>query len=321
MKSARIKEAVIAVTYRCNSHCRMCNIWQTEDHAGEFKPEDLRCLPGNLEDINLTGGEPFLRNDLEKIVKILTEHCPRARLIISTNGFATRLIVDLMSRILKINPRTAVVVSLDGIGKKHEEIRGVAGGYEQALKTFKELKKMGVNVKLAFTLGDYNPEELRKVYELARGLKTEFSFAVTHSSRNFFNKENKTENKEEMIKEIDWLIKEELRGWKMKNWARAFFAFGAREFLRTGKRILPDYSGELNIFVDPKGDIYPNDVSEIKIGKLSSDLAAAGLLQLSPPRNGKNEDNQSWMICTARPAIKKRWFRVGWWILRNKFLL
>lgn len=312
MKKSNIKDIVLAITYRCNSRCLMCNIWQKINQE-EFKPSLLKNLPDNIENINLTGGEPFLRADLEGIIKIIVKTCPKAKIIISSNGFATDLIIGRMKEILKFYPKIGIAISLDAVGKKHEEIRGIAGGFNKALKTIKKLKEIGVkNLKIAFTLGDYNLSELAKVYRLAEKLGLEFSLAAVHSSKNYFSQENKLNYNKKVKEVLDWLIRQELKSLNLKKYLRAYFAYGLVKYIKSGRRILPDYSGKLNIFIDPKGDIYPCDTADEKIGDLT-----AGFNNLK-----KSKKNYlSWMICTARPAIKKHWLKVGYWILKNKFKL
>jgi len=313
MNKASPKDLILAITYRCNSRCIMCNIWQKQGNGRELKLEDFYKLPENLRDINITGGEPFLRQDLYEIVKIITQSCPKAKIIISTNGFATDLIMDQMKKILVIRPDIGIAVSLDGIGEAHDKIRGIVGGYDKAIATIKGLRTLGIKkLKIGFTMGDYNTQELRRVYGLAKELGAEFTLAVVHSSKNYFNKENRLENRYELLKQLEWLQSEELSSWNWKKWARAFFAYGMQEFIRTGERVLPDYSGELNIFIDPLGDIFPSDVSAKKIGSLGN-----------VPGNFKKENDidcaKSWMVCTVRPAMKKHWLKVSTWILKNKF--
>ena len=61
----------IIVTYRCPMRCKMCNIWDNPTTPSEeFKPELLEKLP-KMRSVNITGGEPFVRDDIEEIVKIL----------------------------------------------------------------------------------------------------------------------------------------------------------------------------------------------------------------------------------------------------------
>ena len=64
-------DAAIITTYRCPMRCKMCNIWDSPTKLSEeFKPELLEKLP-HLDGVNITGGEPFIREDIEDIVKIL----------------------------------------------------------------------------------------------------------------------------------------------------------------------------------------------------------------------------------------------------------
>jgi Fe-coproporphyrin III synthase len=306
-----IKDAVIAVTYQCNSRCRMCNIWKIKDNLPGITPEDFSNLPKTLESVNITGGEPFLRMDLNLIITTIKNQCPKANIIISSNGFATDLITAQIQKIKEIDPEIGVAISIDGIGQAHNKIRGIEGGYEKVLATIMNLEKLGVkHLKIGFTLGDYNTTELAKVYGLAKRLEMEFSLAIVHSSENYFGKVNDLGNKNKMIEQLDWLVKQELKSWNRKKWGRAYFAYGAKKFIKTGKRILPDYSGRFNIFIDPQGNIYPCDVSSDKIGTLNNfkNIKCAMSQQCQ----------KSWMVCTARQSIKKHWFRAGIWILANK---
>lgn len=316
MKKTSIKEAVIAVTYRCNSRCQMCNIWKIREHFGEITPQEFLNLPADLEDINITGGEPFLRNDLLEIVRVMKNRCPKANLIISSNGFATDLIVSKTEEILKLMPNLGIAISIDGMGEMHNKIRGIENGFEKATLTIKKLREIGVkNLKIGFTIGEYNPKELFEVYALAKKLDTELSLTVVHSSENYFGKENEIKDKTLIIEALNWLIKKELSHWHYKNWGRAYFAYGAREFVKSGERILPDYSGVLSIFIDPQGVIYPCDISTQKLGNLknTNDFENIKTAKL-------NGCEKSWMVCTARQSIKKHFIRVIVWIILHKFL-
>ncbi len=302
-----IKDITIAITYRCNSRCAMCNIWQRTNFQ-EIYPEAYLNLPANVKNINITGGEPFLRSDFTEVFKTIAQNAPSADIVISTNGFATDLILEKMKSITHIKKDVKVAVSIDGIGERHDRIRGVEGGFEKSLGTIKKLKEAGIKTKIGFTLSDDNFDQLDKVYELARAFNIEFSLAIVHSDNNYFQSENKINKKDEIILALRGLIKKELRGWDYKRWGRAYFAYGAVKFLETGERILPDYSGELNIFIDPTGDIYPNNTTDRKMGNIKN----MDGLEYSLPE-------KSWMMCTARRAILKHWAKAGWWVLMNKF--
>ncbi|MFA6133649.1 MAG: radical SAM protein [Phycisphaerae bacterium] len=315
MGPSNVKDVVLAVTYRCNARCRMCSVWQRRDHEGEFAPDMVKNLPPSTTALNLTGGEPFLRGDLVEIVRVATENFPKAQIIISSNGFATDLIVQQMDKILAVNPRVGLAISVDGIGEAHDQIRGTPGGFDRLMATIKVLQARGVtNLRLAFTMGDYNHRELRKVYALSKEIGVEMTLAVVHAGADsLFGRDNAIQDKDALIEQLDWLVGQELSTWSPKHWARAYFTFGLAQFVRTGKRVLPDYSGQRNVFIDPLGDVYPCDIASEKIGTLEGLRSTAETVaNLNVPG--------SWMICTARQAIKRHWIKVGLWIIRRKFL-
>ena len=60
----------IIVTYRCPMKCQMCNIWKNPtEKSEEITIEQIKKLP-NVKFINITGGEPFVREDLEDIIEV-----------------------------------------------------------------------------------------------------------------------------------------------------------------------------------------------------------------------------------------------------------
>lgn len=313
MEKSKIKEVILAITYQCNSRCRMCGIWK-KDNPETISLESIKKIPGNLRDINLTGGEPFMSRDIVEIVKILSAKSPAASFIISSNGLATGIIISKMKEILKINPGVGVAISVDGIGKTYDEIRGIPGGFEKAIETVRALQELGVKkLRLSFTLGDYNISELKLVYALAEKLGVEFSLTLVHSSEQYFSTQNFVTRKDEMVEVLNWLIEKELSFWNIKKWLRAYYAYGMKELILNGERMLPDYSGKEGIFIDPNGNIFPSDISTQKLGNISNlDFSSLHNLKIEKPM-------PSWMICTARTAIRKHWFKAGIWILRNKF--
>ena len=79
----------------------MCNIWKNPtNRKEELKAEDLKCLP-DLKFINLTGGEPFIREDLADIVEECYKHTNR--IVISTSGWFEDRVVALAKKYFR-NP-------------------------------------------------------------------------------------------------------------------------------------------------------------------------------------------------------------------------
>ena len=89
-------DAAIITTYRCPMRCKMCNIWDNPTKTSEeFKPELLEKLP-KLHHINITGGEPFIREDIEDIVKILLTK--GERVVFASSGYFNDRIIKLFEK-------------------------------------------------------------------------------------------------------------------------------------------------------------------------------------------------------------------------------
>lgn len=88
----------VIVTYRCNARCNMCNRYKAPSKAEEeIKLETIKKLPP-MYFTNITGGEPFIRTDLNDIVRELYKKSDR--IVISTNGFFADRIIDLCQEFL-----------------------------------------------------------------------------------------------------------------------------------------------------------------------------------------------------------------------------
>src|SRR5436189_2825802 len=86
----------IITTYRCQMQCKMCNIWENPtDRKLEITPEELEKLP-SFKFVNITGGEPFVRNDLEDIVEVMYKRSDR--IVISTSGWHVNKILKMAER-------------------------------------------------------------------------------------------------------------------------------------------------------------------------------------------------------------------------------
>lgn len=166
------------VTYRCNFRCRICGYWK-EPHspAEELTVEQFQQGADNLARsgsmlINLAGGEPLLRDDLEGIVAALARrHFP----FLTTNGF--RLTED-RARALWQAGMWGASVSLDYADARHDEQRGVKGAFAQAvaaIEMFRDTRTaphQRVNVMAVLTAG--NQDHLEPVVALAQRMGVNF---------------------------------------------------------------------------------------------------------------------------------------------------
>ena len=317
-------DAVLAVTYRCNARCAMCGIWKSQP-GPDLPPEVYRKLPSSLRDVNLTGGEPFLRDDLAAVHEAATAACPRAQTVISTNGLRTDRIVSATREIAKREPNVGIAVSIDGPPRMHDRLRGVPGAFNRAIATVEALQEAGFrNLRLAFTATRTNLQCFGEVYDLARRLGTQFTCAIEHGSSHYFHTDRPNEPlpEEELRLQLEPIIENELWSLSPKRWGRAYFMKGLYDFATGRERPLPCRAGRDFFFMDPQGDIYTCNAMPFRMGN----LATQSLDEIFRSPEGQEALEKAarcqagcWMICTARTAIKRKWLRVLIWALTSRF--
>ncbi len=314
-------DCVVAVTYRCNSRCVMCDIWKSDARRErELAPSDYRWLPRSLRSINVSGGEPFLRDDIAEVVRVMRERCPKARILISTNGLAPERIEKAMTEM----PGVAVRVSVDGIGEAHDAVRGVPGAYDRAMETVRRLRGLGVeDLGLAVTATESNVGEVTRVRDKTREMGLKFSVTAAHSSPIFFGDHDvERPHSAESVREMSAIMRDQLRSWRPLELAKAYYVRGLIEYVRGRPRRLPCRAGTDFFFLDPWGDVYPCNVGGTLIGNIR-DGSFAELRRRSWKRIHEAVDTcdvQCWMVCTVAPPMKRRPLKPLIWMLKAKLL-
>ena len=139
---------VFPITYRCNLHCKMCFC---PDQAKEMGELDLagvdKCLAsitfasgGHIGHVNLTGGEPFLRNDITEVVRCLSR-CGVEKVGISANGLDTERTLGAFKTLLDAFPGIswAIQLSIDGPEEVHNRVRGDKKAFASVIATLERL--------------------------------------------------------------------------------------------------------------------------------------------------------------------------------------
>ena len=117
--SSPLKVAYV-VTYRCNLKCAMCNIWDKKDLSPELTPDDIGRFmrrPHRIYWLGITGGEPFLRNDLIQLVSAAISPPTTIKVIhFATNGILTDRIENLVRTLRTRHKKIKFVftLSIDG---------------------------------------------------------------------------------------------------------------------------------------------------------------------------------------------------------------
>ncbi|MFW6133375.1 MAG: radical SAM protein [Planctomycetota bacterium] len=311
-------DAVIAVTFRCNAHCAMCNVWRSRC-ADALRPEHMDKLPSSLRTINFSGGEPFLRDDLPEFVRRARRRCPRARITLSTNAYLPDRIFDAMAEIRAIDPHVRLAVSVDGLGPAHDRIRGDAGAFEAAVTLIDRLVADGFDrLRLSMTLWRDNLDQLIAVAELAAERGLELGVVAAHAAETHLGIGDleQAAMPPHARQSFQRVVGRWLRSWRPKQWARAHFAVGTYRRLAGRPWRVRCRAGEDFFFLQADGTVYSCSVRGRSLGDLVEqdwDTIAAGPAVRETLRAARRCPERCWMICTARSAYRRRpWAAAGW---------
>jgi MoaA/NifB/PqqE/SkfB family radical SAM enzyme len=132
------------VTSRCNSHCRHCFNWRRLNTKEDLPLDRIISLSrsmGPVYNLIVSGGEPYLREDLADIIEAFYRNNKLEKLQISSNGLLPERVESMTLRILEKCPgvRLALHLSIDGPAELHDLLRGVAGGFDKVCETYDRL--------------------------------------------------------------------------------------------------------------------------------------------------------------------------------------
>ncbi|MGA2296265.1 MAG: radical SAM protein [FCB group bacterium] len=173
---------ILFVSDKCTNNCRHC--W----YSKEWKEKNLNGQPLSFDELEkisksipsikfltITGGEAFLREDIEEIIHVFLSNSRISRYDIPTSGFDSDLISQKVENILTKNNKIPfrVDVSLDGLEETHNSIRQNRNAFENAVKTIGSLRRIKArysNFDLAIisTVSNYNNNEIKELGQLIK---------------------------------------------------------------------------------------------------------------------------------------------------------
>ena len=191
------EELHIELTYRCDSQCIMCDLWddykRTPQERREMTLDEIKRFVDEsdylkkIKTVVLSGGEPFLCKDIEEICGYFVRKFPHISLGILTNGLQTKTIIKTTKQILqKCKPKYLWLgSSLDGVGEIHDKIRSRKGAFVSLNRTIRECKKEGIDITLTFTLTAHNFDQLipAKRFANSHGIELYIQFVVPKEIR------------------------------------------------------------------------------------------------------------------------------------------
>jgi len=275
----------VSVSYRCNSRCKTCNVWllPNDDFTLEEWDKTFESLGKAPYWFTFSGGEPTLRKDLPDMVESAYRHCRPGIINIPTNGIQDKIIPGRIERVLQAAPKSEVIInlSLDGVGEKHNEVRGVHNNWVRAMSTwsqFKELKKQYKNLTLGVhtVISNFNIDSFAETVEyIQRELKPDSYITEIAEERVELDTVGLgiTPTAERYTVAIDTLL-ESMRDKKLTGVAEVTQAFRRQYYeivkktLREHRQIIPCMAGVASAQIAPNGDVWTCCVRAQSMGNL-----------------------------------------------------
>jgi len=266
------------ITERCNLRCLHC--YQESYVNNELRFDELINILEQIKyllkywkgitfpfkaHITLTGGEPFVRKDFIKFLRIIASNKKLFSFAILSNG---SLIDQPLAHLIGTFAPSFVQVSIDGVENTHDMIRG-QGEFRRAVVGIKNLVKARVRTFISFTANNCNIMDFPSVVRLARklgvsrvwsdrliligkGSKLGQNILSPHETKSFF----KIMNIERAKGISNWFYRTDVSMHR------------ALQFLIAGGRPYYCTAGDSLVTIQPNGDLYPCRRMPIRVGNL-----------------------------------------------------
>lgn len=138
---------ILFINSTCNMKCEHCFYWQNLNRRDDLSFDELVALSrglGRIENLNLSGGEPFLRKEFGAICRQFIRQNKVKEIYVPSNGWYTdKTIAQIRETLQEPELRLfAVEISLDGMPEYHDRFRVAPGSFERAMKTYDALVEL-----------------------------------------------------------------------------------------------------------------------------------------------------------------------------------
>jgi MoaA/NifB/PqqE/SkfB family radical SAM enzyme len=164
---------VLFINSICNMKCEHCFYWTSLNKRDDLTKDEIFRLSdslGPIENLNLSGGEPFLRKEFGEICRKFIQTNGVKQIYVPTNGYYTEKCIAAIAEVLK-EPSLDMFVaelSLDGMPEFHDTFRVAKGSFDKAMATYDalaELQKSDPRLRIhsISTATDVNMHEIRRL--------------------------------------------------------------------------------------------------------------------------------------------------------------
>ena len=282
-KPGRAQAVSIEITHHCIAKCIMCNIWKIPREVPDLSIDDwIRLLSSDLfsdlRELDVTGGEPFVRKDL---LDLFTGICELKQsnlkalksIAVTTNGFLPRRVLEYTEKILqRLGDKhidLVMVCAMDAIGAIHERIRNYKDAWLRVNETIEGLKRLrekfpNLIIGLKTTILPINVGELEDIAQYAdsNDLFTIISPCIITKARylNYDHANDLAFTREHMGKMI--------RFYESQRFKWSFHGNRLVQYLKTGTMRKPCSCGFNYFFIRSTGEVYLCPLIDVGLGNI-----------------------------------------------------
>ncbi len=138
---------ILFINSICNQKCEHCFYWSSLNKKDDLTKDELFALSddlGTVENLSLSGGEPFMRREFGEICRKFIRDNGTRQIYVPTNAYWTKKMVAQITETLK-EPELELFVaefSLDGLGEFHDKFRGSPNSFKKAMESYDALAEL-----------------------------------------------------------------------------------------------------------------------------------------------------------------------------------
>jgi MoaA/NifB/PqqE/SkfB family radical SAM enzyme len=261
----------LSLLYACNSRCMTCNVYERKVKYLSVEEYDrfLSTVGRRPYWFTLSGGEPFLRKDINDIVRVVYERCRPKVINIPHNGTFPDTTAGRVAEMARDCPESEIIinVSLDELGTTHDRIRGTADNFELATRTFESLKALdapNLTVGIHTVISRFNVDNFPAIYQGLMTLKPDSYITEIAEERDELQTlgTSITPAPNQYGRAIDYLLAQ-MKSRRFTGMGRVTQSFRleyyklARRAVIEKKQAINCYAGWASCQISPDGEVWP----------------------------------------------------------------
>lgn len=255
------------ITNQCNSHCVTCNAWQKAElsfiEIDALRELLQKPLFSEVQHVGISGGEPSTFNELLDHISVILGVLPKIEtLSITSNCILSDFWIKNITKVNELCKKNNVYfqfnISLDGIGKMHDKIRGTKGNFDNTSKVIDFVRANSVNYQLHTTIDKYNVYHVSEILAYAKSLNADIIFRLASRIFRLDNEKHLDRvslNSKELSFICDFFTSDALLSYTKSPGRKLFYKHLVKQVLGDGKRLAPCYFKHQGLVLASDGSI------------------------------------------------------------------